>query len=229
MTTSDQITLDAQDRHAFGHRNGALRRAGITPLHVYGHGEDSLSLQAGSHDVTTTLARAGRTTPLIVRVGDAEHFVMVREVQRHPVTAQLLHVDLIRISRTEKLRVQVPVHVEGEAPAARGEGLSLSHDLYEVEVEALPLDIPSGFTIDVSSMEASDAVIRVGSLTMPPNVDLVTDPETPIARIVAQRGVEEEGTPAEEGAEAAAATPAEDQAEPEAPADEAEEEGGAAE
>ena len=218
MTTSTQVTLAAQDRHAFGHRNGALRRAGITPLHVYGHGEDSLALQAGSHDVTTTLARVGRTAPLVVRVGDDEHFVMVREVQRHPVTAELLHVDLIRISRTEKIRVQVPVHVEGEAPAARGEGLSLSHDLYEVEVEALPLDIPSVFTIDVSSMEEPDAVIRVGTLVMPANVTLITDPETPIARIVAQRGTEEAETPAGEGAPVAGGAATKAQAAPGAPA-----------
>ena len=69
MTTSNPVTLDAQDRHAFGHRNKALRRAGLTPLHVYGHGEDSLALQAGAHDVLSTLALVGRTTPLVVRVG----------------------------------------------------------------------------------------------------------------------------------------------------------------
>ena len=212
MTTSDPVTLDAQDRHAFGHRNKALRRAGLMPLHIYGHGEDPLALQAGAHDVLTTLARVGRTTPLIVRVGNDEHFVMVREVQRHPVTEALIHVDLIRVSRTEKLRAQVPIHLEGEAPAARAEGLSLSHDLYEVEVEALPLEIPSAFTIDVSLMDDPDAVIRVNALAAPANVDIITDPETPIAHIAAQRG---EAAAAEEG-EAVAAPAATQDAAPEA-------------
>lgn len=205
MTTSNQVTLEAEIRRSLGHRNRALRRAGITPLHLYGQGEASLALQAGAHDVSVSLAKAGRTTPITVNVDADEYFVMVREIQRHPVTDQLLHVDLIRISRTEKLRVRVPVHVEGEAPAARVEGMALSHDLHEVEVEALPLEIPNVFTVDVSGMDEVDSVIRVSALLVPANVDIVTEPDTPVARIVTQRLVaetsgEDAGGPPEGGA-----------------------------
>ena len=209
MTTDGQITLSASERTAFGNRNRALRRSGFTPLHVYGHGEPSLALQADSHDVVLTISRAGRTTPLTVHVdGGDEHFVMVREVQRNPVTDALVHVDLLRISRTERVRVAVPIHIEGEAPAARGEDLALSHDLYEVEVLALPLEVPNAIVVDVSAMETPDAAIHVSDLDIPSGVEVLTDPDTAVVRIVTQRvAAVEEGEPAEAATEPDAGAP----------------------
>ena len=196
MTTQTQVTLDAQPREALGSKNKALRRAGFTPIHVYGHGEDSLALQSAAHDLAMAVRHVGRTAPVIVRVeGGAEHFVMVREIQRHPVDEHLLHVDFIRISRTERLRVRVPVHVEGEAPATRAEGLSLSHDLHEVEVAALPFSIPSVFIVDVSAMEEPDSVISVSDLEIPTGVEMVSDLALVIVHIAAQRSGSD-GTPA---------------------------------
>ena len=205
----DQITLEAQPRTALGKKNGALRRSGITPIHVYGRGLDSQSLQADTHDLINTLNQVGFTTPLMVQVGGEEHFVLVQHVQRHPVTEHLMHVDLMAVSRTERRQATVPLHFEGEAPAAREEGAQVFEDLHSLEVEALPTDVPSGFTIDLDVLVDAASVIHAGDITLPDGVTLVTDPEAPIVRIVFRRAAEGEEVPilgeGEEGAEGEAA------------------------
>ena len=189
MTTQAQISLEAQARTHFGHQNKALRRNGLTPIHVYGLGEESLALQAPAHDVALTISKVGRTTPLALTVNGEELIVMVREIQRHPVTDSLIHVDLLRISRTEKLRVQVPIQLQGEAPAARADGMALSQDLHDAEVEALPFDIPSVIAIDISEMRQPDSVILLRDLPLPTGALLIGEPETVVVRIMARRGV----------------------------------------
>ncbi|MBS25072.1 MAG: 50S ribosomal protein L25 [Gammaproteobacteria bacterium] len=189
MTTQAQISLEAQVRTHFGHQNKALRRNGLTPIHVYGLGEESLALQAPAHDVALTISKVGRTTPLTLTVNGEDFIVMVREIQRHPVTDTLIHVDLLRISRTEKLRVQVPIQLQSEAPAARADGMALAQDLHDAEVEALPFDMPSVIAVDISEMRQPNSVILLRDLPLPTGVLLVGDPETVVVRIMARRGI----------------------------------------
>ncbi len=219
----DAVTLDVEQRSATGKKVRALRRQKITPIHVYGKGTPSLSLQVDTVELYRTLNLVGRTTPLTLRVNGDEHFVVVREVQRHPVSDQLIHVDFLQVSRTERMRVEVPLVIEGEAPAARMEETMLSQDLHSVEVEGLPTDLPSSLTVDISSLDELDKAIRAADLELPPSVDLVTDPEALIVRVVRHRVVVEEAVVEEklaegeeaaaEGEEAAAATTEEQAAE----------------
>ena len=200
----DQVSIDAQPRTALRKKTGALRRSGITPIHVYGRGTDSLTLQAETHALIQTLAKVGLTTPLTVKVGGDEHFVIVQKIQRHPVTEALLHVDLITVSRTERRQASVPLHFEGDAPATREEGAQLFEDLHALEVEALPTDIPSGLTVDLSALTTVESVIHASDIELPSNVTLVTDPTSLVARIVHRRGAEA-GEPTEHAAGAAPA------------------------
>ena len=187
----EPLFLSVQNRTAFGKKLGALRRAGITPLHVYGRGVESLSLQVETGPLIHTLARVGRTTPFTLQVDGSEHFVIVRDVQLHPVTDRLLHIDLLQVSRTERMTVEVPVHLVGEAPAAREPGAMLLHDLYAVEVEGLPMELPSELTIDVSSLTEPDMTIHARDISLPQGVSLVTHPDTMVTRIGFQRGMAE--------------------------------------
>ncbi len=209
----DQITLEAQARTALGKKNGALRRAGITPIHIYGSEMTSLTLQADTAELVHTLGAVGFTTPLTVTVSGDEHFVIVSQIQRHPVTERLLHVDLLQVSRTERRQASVPIQFEGEAAGAREEGAMLAEDLRALEIEALITEIPSSLTVDVSVMAEADSVILARDVELPAGVTLVTDPEATVARIVFRRAaVEEEAIEAAEGEEAApaeAAAPAE--------------------
>ena len=203
----DSTFLTVEPRTAFGKKLGALRRQGITPIHVYGRGIESLSLQVDTADLLHTLARVGRTNPFTVRVDGTEHFVMVREVQLHPVTERILHLDLLQVSRTERLQANVPVALEGEAPAARQEGAMLVHDLYEITVEALPMDLPSSLTVDVSGLTEVEMGIHARDVALPSGVTLITDLDAPVARVVPTRiaAEEEEVAPTEEALEEAAA------------------------
>ena len=203
----DQIIIDAEERTALRKKLGALRRSGITPIHIYGRGIESLTLQAATPELIHTLRAVGLTTPLTVKVGSDEHFVIVHQIQRHPVTERLLHVDLIQVSRTERRQASVPIHFEGEAVAAREEGVQVFEDLHALEVEALPTEIPSQLIADRGLLVEADSVIRAGAIELPAGVTLVTDPEAPVARIVHRRSAadeEEGGSAAGEAADPAA-------------------------
>ena len=202
----DEVRLAAEERVALGKKVKALRRSGITPIHIYGAGGPSLSLQSDTYDLVHALGVVGQTSPLTVQVGGAEHFVMVQHVQRHPVSERLLHVDLFRVSRTQRIHASVPLHFEGEAPGARAAGATLSEDLHEIAVEALPTNIPHTIVVDLAALSDSDSVIHASDLELPAGVTMVTDPGAYVARIIAH-GAAAEGEE-EAAGEAVAEAPA---------------------
>lgn len=201
----DQITVEAQHRSALGKKTGALRRAGITPIHVYGSAMESLTLQADTLGLVHALNAAGYTTPLTVKVGTDEHFVVVKQIQKHPVTDRVLHVDMFAISRTERIRASVPLHFEGEALAAREEGAQLAEDLHELVLEALGLEMPQALVVDLTSLIALESVIHASDVVLPPNVALVTEADAIVARIAHRRAAAETE---DESAPEASAVPA---------------------
>ena len=202
----DEVQIAAEERVALGKKVKALRRSGITPIHVYGPGGPSLSLQSDTYDLVHALGVVGQTSPMTVQVGKDEHFVMVQHIQRHPVSERLLHVDLLRVSRTQRIHASVPLHFEGEAPGARAAGATLSEDLHELAVEALPTAIPHAIVVDLAALSDSDSVIHAADLELPTGVTMVTDPGTYVARIITHAAVTEEGEEVtEEGAPAAPA------------------------
>jgi large subunit ribosomal protein L25 len=196
----DQITIEAQSRTALGKKVRALRRSGLTPIHIYGSNTPSLSLQADTKSLIHALNDAGYTTPVIVTVDSGEHFAVVQHIQRHPVTERLLHVDLVTISRTQRMTASVPIHFEGEALAAREEGVELFEDLHELEVQSLPFEMPNVLTVDLSALDIGGKVISAADVVLPPNVTLVTNPSTPVARTVVRRPTEADGDDTEAGA-----------------------------
>ena len=202
----DEVRIAAEERVALGKKVKALRRSGITPIHVYGPGGPSLSLQSDTYDLVHALGVVGQTSPMTVQVGGEEHFVMVQHIQRHPVNERLLHVDLLRVSRTQRIHASVPLHFEGEAPGARAASATLSEDLHELAVEALPTDIPHAIVVDLAVLSDSDSVIHAGDLELPAGVTMVTDPGAYVARIITHAAVTEEEEEAVEEAAAPATT-----------------------
>lgn len=208
----DQSLLRAETRSAVRKGLGALRRAGSIPIHVYGQGMGSLNLQASAPELLQALAVVGRTVPFNLQVADNQHFVITREIQRHPVTDTILHVDFLRVSRTERMRVEVPLELQGEAPALRLGTVNLVQDLHSIEVEALPQDVPASLSVSLEVLDELDKAIHVGDIELPPRVDLITDPSALVARVVQQRAAAEvepefevEGGPTEAPAQADAA------------------------
>ena len=200
----DVAQLDAQPRQVLGKKVNRLRRQGLTPVHLYGKGTDPLSLQMDTQALQRVLVQVGRTSPVTVRVNGTDHFAFVRELQRHPVTGQLLHVDFLQVPLTERLRSAVPIHLLGEAPAVRMQGGSLLQTLHQLEVESLPAEVPSSVELDVSPLDDFEKAIHVSDIDLGPSVTVLTDPETVVARVQpprAEEKVEKVAAP-EEGAAA---------------------------
>ena len=119
----DAITLNVENRTAFGKKNRALRRSGITPVHMYGLNQDSESLQANAKELLVTLRTAGRTTPVTLKVADGGDTVtIIREIARHAVSGDIQHVDFQRVDVQQEVETPVPITLIGqeEAPGTAG-------------------------------------------------------------------------------------------------------------
>lgn len=209
----DKIPLSLDQRDTFGKHNNALRRSGMTPAHLFGHGVHSLALQGPTADLERVVARAGTSRLISLKVGTEKRSrtVLVREVQRKPVSGQLLHVDLYQVKSKERMTVDVPVHVVGEAPALTSKANSLEVELSSLSVECLPSDLPARLDVDVSGLKNPGDSVRVGDIQPPHGVTILNDHELVVARIETERRpaieVEEEEEAAEEAAEAAETEP----------------------
>ena len=203
----DAIPLALQQRDVLGKKTKRLRARGITPVHLYGRGVESRSLQGPTGELIKVLARAGATAPLAITVeGERQpRLAFVREVQWDPIRGDLLHVDFLQVEVGRPIRSQVPVTTTGEAEAARAPGAMVMHHLHAIEVEALPMEIPREVVADLSLLDAPDKVIRVRDLEVPPGVTVLTAPDELVAAVaLARAGVEEEAPAAEKAEEAKA-------------------------
>ena len=185
MTTSETISLQTEPRSVTGKHVRFLRRAGVTPIHLYGRETDSLALQVDTPALLDVLTRAGRNAPVSVSVqgSSTAHFAFVREVQRHPVTDAVLHVDFFQVPVTETMRAQVPVYLIGDAPAVRLLSGVVTQALQTVEVECLPLEVPQFVEVDISGLEDFEQGIHVSSLDLGRAVTIITAPEELIVRV----------------------------------------------
>ncbi|MFH1141337.1 MAG: 50S ribosomal protein L25 [Chloroflexota bacterium] len=202
----DSITLQAETRAVAGKQVHGLRRQGITPIHLYGKGIPSTALQASSSVLQRVVARAGRNVPVSLSIpGSTEtHLAFIREIQRHPLTEAILHVDFYQVSLAELMRAQVPVYLVGEAPATRTLSGTLFPALRFIEVECLPLDLPQYVEVNVSGLTDFEQAIYVSSIKLGDAVTILTDPGELIARVNPPRVVEEVAAPTAEILEEAA-------------------------
>jgi large subunit ribosomal protein L25 len=223
-----KIELQAEGREILGKNNKNLRRQGITPVHIYGHGIDSLALQCDTLKLERVLAVAeeNRLINLKIKKEKAERPVLTREVQRDAINGRVIHVDFYQVRMGEKVEVQVPVVFVGEAPALSIKENSLLQGLHELSVECLPDKIPVNIEVDISSLAEAGQAIRVKDIKINPNVTIVTDADTMVANIIvrAKEKVEEKKPEAEaEAAPGAEAAVAGEKPKAEAPAKESKE------
>ncbi len=143
---------------------------------------------------------AGANVLIELAVGSGKHLALAKEIQRHPVRGTFTHVDFLLVRRGEKVHVQVPVHLVGEAPGVREGGIA-DQDLYQASVEAEVTNVPEHIAADISGLGIGD-VLRVADLKAPDGATILEDPEASVVSIVAP-AVFEEAEPSEEEAEAA--------------------------
>ena len=196
----ETLSITLSPREVKGKKVSRLRQEGVVPVHFYGPDVDSASLQVDLKELRSLLISAGRNLPITVKVaGEAgENICFVREIQVHPVTEELLHVDFYRVDVSQTVRAEVPILLEGEPAAVRNLGGILLQPFDTLEVEALPLDMPESFRVDVTILEDFSASIRIGDIEVAEGVSILRDPVEMIARVVAPR-IEEEEVPGTEG------------------------------
>ena len=199
------MDLTAHTREIRGKKVKTLRRQGITPVHVFGHGIEPEALQCDTIDLQKVLAQAGSTGIVGLKIDKSrkKRNVMIREVQKEPRSGQLLHVDFYQIRMEEKLKVDVPIILTGEAPALKLKENFLSHELDSLSVECLPDDIPNHIEVDVSILEEADQSIYVEDIVLGKEITVLNNPDQLVAKINirhVEREIEvEEAEAAEEG------------------------------
>ena len=188
-----QIELAVTLRSILGKKVKQLRRQGMTPANIYGHGIPSLAVEVPTPDLARTIRVAGRNTMLQLRVeGEKKRRpVFFRDVQRDPITDDFLHVDFYQVSLKEKIRLEVPLVLVGEAPAVGVYHGILLQSVNAISVEGLPTDLPPHIEVDVSGLAEIDDAIHVKDLDVSPDVTLLIDPDLVVAKVAAPRLVEE--------------------------------------
>lgn len=183
--TTQAARLTVQERTVMKKKVSVLRRQGITPIHLYGPGMASQTFQVDTQLLRKTLSVVGYNRPVEVAPdGSSEtHLAFVREIQFHPLTTEVVHVDFLRVDMTKTTRVEVPVELVGESPAVRVHGGSLIQGLYTVLVEARPMEVPAVVTVEASIMETFDKAIHVSDLVVAEGVTIMTDPDQMVAHV----------------------------------------------
>jgi large subunit ribosomal protein L25 len=201
-----EYQLAAESRTDTG--KGAARRirsAGRVPAVLYGHGIKPEHVSVDAREFGQALRTGGANALLQLAVGRKRHLALAREVQRHPVRGSFVHIDFLLVRRGEKVTVQVPLHLVGDAPGVV-EGGILDQDLHQLNVEAEVTAVPEAIEGDVSGLGIGD-VLRVSDLKAPAGATILDDPEASVVSVVAPtvEPVAAEEEVAEEGAEGAAA------------------------
>jgi large subunit ribosomal protein L25 len=181
---SDRPTLEVEERPEQGSRNARrLRRQGFVPGVVYGGEGDCQSFKVGSRELRAALVAGSAVIDLKVG-GAAARPVIVKDQQLHPVRGEVLHLDLLEVNLREKIQAPVRVDLTGaeEAPGVQ-EGGIISQETNELNIEALPTDIPEAITVDVSHLEAA-ATLHLSEITPPPGVEFLDDPDETIIATV---------------------------------------------
>ncbi len=193
----ETIVVKSEKRQGLGsNASRRLRAQGFVPAVLYGESMNTLSLVLNKKDIVRILRlETGENTIFKVAADTGDFDAMIKELQIDPVTDELLHVDLIRISMDRPIRVTVPVVHRGDPIGVKTEGGFVDFVTREVEVECLPRDIPESLGIDVSDLHVNQS-FKAGAMAVPAGVQLLTDPNTVLV-LVSMPHKEEEPFPGE--------------------------------
>lgn len=201
---SKQVALAARVRRSSGKGEARrLRRAGRVPAVAYGTGLEPTSVSVDALELYHVLhTGAGANAIISLGIDGQSQLVLAREIQRHPVRREILHVDFVAVQRNVKVDVDIPVTLEGEAVGAEVGGV-VNQELYTARVSVLPLEVPEHLVCDISDLQVGD-VRRLGELELPAGVELLDDPDRTVVSVTAptvepaeelEEGMAAEGAP----------------------------------
>ncbi|MFC2091333.1 50S ribosomal protein L25 [Elusimicrobiota bacterium] len=199
---ADEIKLDVELRSDLsGSYLSQLRNNGKIPAVVYGPDLGSTPVVFNEKEFRNVVSTEhGENVLIKVKLGKKRPVTtIIKEIQVHPITNKIIHVDLCQINLTEKIEVEVPVEVEGEAYGVKTEGGVLEHIIRAVKIKCLPTDIPDNFILNVTELKIGDA-LKISDLPRVKDVDILEDQDSLVINIVAPTELkesEEEALPEE--------------------------------
>lgn len=186
----EKLELTAHERDVLGRKVKQLRAEGIMPAVLYGRGQETLSLQIPTKEFEQVFEQAGESTLVYLSVGTASFPTIIHDVAKDPVTGQFLHADFHKVRLDEKVTAMVPLAFVGESPAVKNLGGVLVKNLTEVEVEALPQNLPHEIEVDLSSLAEFNDTVHLRDLQLT-DAALTGDPKETIALIQEPKSQEE--------------------------------------
>ena len=198
----DKQVLTAQIRETIGRKVKTLRKEGIIPANVYGKKVKSQAIQVALPEFKKIFAEVGETGLVTLKIGGAkgeDRAVLVSNVQYDPVSDLPVHIDFRQVDLKEKITAEVAVELTGVSPAEKGGVGTVVKYIDEIEVEALPMDLPEKFVIDISTLTEVDQAVYVKDLSFDKSkVEVKVDAETIIVKVEPPQKEEVVAPPAEE-------------------------------
>lgn len=179
------LKLKASKRTIIGKNTVALRRQGITPIHVFGNGIESLSLQCDSSELKKLISHEGATRliDIVIEKEKTPRSVFIREIQRDAMNGQLLHVDFYQVDKAEKMTAEIPIVFTGDSPAVRSKINMIEHLLTHIEIETYPDKMPPHIEVDISSLKEAGDAIHVKDITFSKDISTTAEPEQIVVKV----------------------------------------------
>ena len=156
--------LEAVKRKVTGRKVKRLRSEGVVPANLFGKKIKSVSLQVDTSKFSDVYKEAGETGLVDLKIGTAVKPVLISDIQKHPVTDEILHVDFRQVDLKEKVEATVPVALIGESPAEKSQEGILVQMIDEIDVKALPTDLPEKFEVDISGLDKVDSIVTIDDI-----------------------------------------------------------------
>jgi large subunit ribosomal protein L25 len=171
-----------------------LRRAGRVPATIYGRQAKPQNLEVGFDEITDLLHHSASENLLVDLAVEndarSKRLALVQDVQHHPLSGKVLHVDLHEVAEDEKVTVYVPIETTGEAAGVKTGGGTLEHVLHKLKVRCLPKDLPEAILIDVTALEIGKSV-HIGEVKAPAGVEIMGEKSRAVVAVAAPRAEEE--------------------------------------
>jgi large subunit ribosomal protein L25 len=184
MTT---LELKSEKRTLLGKKVKSLRRKGVIPAVVYGGKDGTIPIELDQKEFSKAFKTAGETTLIKLLVGEKVKNVLIHDIGRDPITGEMNHVDFYEVKMDEKITTKVPLIFIGDAPAVIDLGGVLVKAMQELEVRALPSDLPHQIEINISQLVTFDDNILVKDIKLPKNVEILENLETSVATVTPPR------------------------------------------
>lgn len=185
------IDLTVKEREKVGKGARSLRKAGFILAELYGRGLKNAHLSVNKKEFEKIFKEAGESTVINLLIGEDKRPALVHDIQKDFLTNEIIHIDFHQVRMDEKIKTHIPLEFVGEAPAVREFGGILNKTISEIEVEALPSDLPRHFEVDISSLKELNQSIYVSDLKLPSGVVILVEPKTVIVTVTPPLAEEE--------------------------------------